>query len=125
MGTRRSWEAFARSRGAAAIAFGWGFAEATLFFVVPDVWIGLLALFSWRAGLRAVAWAVMGALLGGALMYGVGAQLPPDRSARLLDAVPAISPGMIERVEEEMRERGPASMLLGPLRAARLYLPDA
>jgi membrane protein YqaA with SNARE-associated domain len=116
VGTRRFWEAFVRSRSAAAVALGWGFAEATLFIVVPDVWIGLLALFSWRAGLRAVVWAVIGAVIGGALMFGVGAELDHDRSARLLDAVPAISPGMIERVEEEMRERGPASMLLGPLR---------
>ncbi|MDF2759595.1 MAG: hypothetical protein K0S99_2227 [Thermomicrobiales bacterium] len=116
MGTRRFWEAFARSRSAAVVAFGWGFAEATLFFVVPDVWIGLLALFSWRAGLRAVVWAVMGALVGGALMYGVGAQFDRDSSARLLDAVPAISLGMVERVEEEMRDHGPPSMLLGPLR---------
>ena len=115
MGTRQFWEAFARSRGAAAVALGWGFAEATLFFVVPDVWIGLLALFNWRAGLRAVVWAVIGALIGGALTYGVGAGLDREDSARLLDAVPAISPGMIERVEEEMRQRGPASMLLGPL----------
>jgi membrane protein YqaA with SNARE-associated domain len=116
VGTRRFWEAFARSRSAAVVAFGWGFAEATLFFVVPDVWIGLLALFSWRAGLRAVVWAVIGALAGGALMYGVGAQLDRDISARLLDAVPAISLGMVERVEEEMRDHGPPSMLLGPLR---------
>jgi len=116
VGTRRFWEAFARSRSAAVVALGWGFAEATLFFVVPDVWIGLLALFSWRAGLRAVVWAVIGALAGGALMYGVGAQLDRDISARLLDAVPAISLGMVERVEEEMREHGPSSMLLGPLR---------
>jgi membrane protein YqaA with SNARE-associated domain len=98
-----------------AVALGWGFAEATIFFIVPDVWIGLLALFSWRAGLRAVIWAVAGALIGGALMYAIGAQVPPDRTARLLDAIPAISPAMIERVEAEMRERGPASMLLGPL----------
>jgi membrane protein DedA with SNARE-associated domain len=48
-------------------------------------------------------------------MYVVGATLDGDRSARLLEAVPAISPAMIERVEGEMRERGPASMLLGPL----------
>jgi hypothetical protein len=116
VGTRQFWEAFIRSRSAAIVALGWGFAEATLFFVVPDVWIGLLALFSWRTGLRAVAWAVVGALIGGALMYGVGTQLVRDRSAWLLDAIPAISPGMVERVEEEMREHGPSSMLLGPLR---------
>lgn len=64
-----------------AIAFGWGFAEVTFFFVAPDVWIGLLALFNLRAGLRAVAWAVFGALLGGTILYTVGAQVEPTRSA--------------------------------------------
>jgi membrane protein YqaA with SNARE-associated domain len=122
-GSRASWLAFVQSRSAALIAFGWGLAEATLFFIVPDVWIGLLALFSWRAGLRAVVWAVAGALLGGALMYGVGANIDHDRGARLLDAVPAVSPGIIDQVEEEMRQRGPASMLLGPLQGTpyKLY----
>jgi membrane protein YqaA with SNARE-associated domain len=93
----------------------WGFAEATVFFVVPDVWIGLLALFSWRAGVRAVVLAVGGAMIGGVLMYAVGAQLEPERSAKLLQAVPAISPAMIARVATEMRDGGPRSMLLGPL----------
>jgi membrane protein YqaA with SNARE-associated domain len=74
----------------------------------------MLALFNWRCGLRAVVWSVLGALLGGALVYGAGARLEREQSARLLDAIPAISPAMIERVEGEMRERGPASMLLGP-----------
>ena len=111
----RRWETFARSRSAAAVAVGWGFAEATLFFVVPDVWIGWRSLFSWRAGLRAVALAIAGALFGGALMYAAGARLDREQITRLLEAVPAISFGMIERVDREMRERGPASMLLGPL----------
>src|SRR5947207_15725568 len=120
---QQRWEEWGHSRGAAAIAFGWGLAEATLFFVVPDVWIGLLALCGWRAGVRAAGWALAGALLGGALTYGVGARLEPRRSARLLDAIPAISPALIGRVEGEMRARGPASMLLGPLRGVpyKLY----
>jgi hypothetical protein len=116
LGTYQFWDGFARTRVAAVVALGWGFAEATLFFVVPDIWIGFLALFSWRSGLRAVVWTVIGALIGGALMYAVGTQLDRDRGTRLLDAVPAISPGMVDWVEEEMRERGPASMLLGPVR---------
>jgi len=58
----------------------------------------------------------MGALIGGAITYGVGARLDRDRSAQLLAAVPAISPEMVEQVEEEMREHGPVSMFLGPLR---------
>ena len=108
-------QTFAGTRTAATIALLWGFAEATLFFLVPDIWLGLLALFSPRAGLRAVGWAVAGALAGGALMYAAGASLPSERSAHLLDAIPAISPEMVTRVETEMRQRGPASMFLGPL----------
>jgi membrane protein YqaA with SNARE-associated domain len=113
--SQRFWVDLSRSRTAALIAFVWGFAEATLFFIVPDVWIGLLSLFDWRGGLRAAGWAVLGALLGGALMYGVGARLASERSARLLDTVPAISPAMIEHVETAMRDEGPRSMLWGPL----------
>jgi hypothetical protein len=113
--SRRFRETLARSRGAALIALIWGFAEATLFFIVPDVWIGLVALFDWRAGLRAAGWAVVGALIGGALMYGVGAHLEAERTARLLDAIPAISPAMIEGVEAAMREEGPRSVLWGPI----------
>jgi len=41
--------------------------------------------------------------------------LPEQAEAkRLLDAIPAISPAMIGRVQEEMRQQGPASMLYGP-----------
>lgn len=123
MGSIASWHAVARTRTAMAVAAGWGFAEATLFFVVPDVWIGLLALVSWRAGLRAVGWAVAGALVGGAVMYAVGAALPAAASATLLAAVPAVSPAMVAGVEREVDDRGPAAMLLGPLRGTpyKLY----
>jgi membrane protein YqaA with SNARE-associated domain len=114
--SRHFWEELVSSRTAALVAFAWGFAEATLFFIVPDVWIGLVSLFDWRAGLRAAGWAVLGALIGGTLMYGVGAHLESERSARLLNAVPAISPTMIEQVEAAMRGEGPRSMLWGPPR---------
>ena len=121
------WRHFADSRLAVAIALIWGFAEATLFFLVPDIWIGLLALGSPRAGLRAVALAVVGALLGGALMYGVGASQPAPETDRLLDAIPAISPVMIARVQEEMLQQGPSAMLYGPLQGTpyKIYAVSA
>lgn len=103
-------------RAAMTIAFLWGLAEATLFFIVPDVWIGLLALFSLRRGLHAAVWALAGAIVGGALMYGIGASIEPDRSTQILDAVPAISVPMIEDVERQMRDQGTQVMTLGPLR---------
>jgi hypothetical protein len=54
------------------LAFAWGLAEATVFFVVPDVWISRLALSSWRAALRGCALALVGALVGGVLLYLAG-----------------------------------------------------
>ncbi len=124
---RRSFRAWAETPAAAFVAAGWGMAEGTLFFVVPDVWIGAVALAGWRPGLRAAVSAVGGALVGGAVMHGVGARLEPERSARLLAAVPAVSPAMIEWVEAELREDGPAAMLRGPLRGTpyKIYARSA
>src|SRR5690606_1189122 len=59
-------------RGAQGVSLLWGFAEATVFFVVPDVWISRLALSSWPAALRACGFALVGALAGGALLYRAG-----------------------------------------------------
>jgi membrane protein YqaA with SNARE-associated domain len=55
--------------GLMAAAALWGFAEATLFFIVPDVLLSIIAV---RRGRRpawiAMAWTIAGAIAGGALM---------------------------------------------------------
>ncbi|MGI9252919.1 MAG: hypothetical protein ACR2J8_04175 [Thermomicrobiales bacterium] len=107
--------AFMRSKRAVAIAALWGVAEATVFFIVPDVWIWLMAAFDPRAGLRGVIVAVAGAMAGGTAIYRAGGRIDPERSAALLDRVPAISPAMIAKVERQMAEHGSASMAVGPL----------
>ncbi len=43
----------------------WGFAEATFFFIVPDVLLTLIALKNWRLATRACLWSLGGALIGG------------------------------------------------------------
>lgn len=103
-----------KSRRSDTIAALWGFAEATLFFFVPDVYLSRLALSDLRAALRGCLWALCGALAGGILMYGWGVR---DRAAaeRALDAVPAISTHAIERVRAEIEGRGAAAVFLGPL----------
>ena len=112
---QEQWQEFARARPAPAVAWAWGAGEATVFFIVPDVWIGLLALFEPVAGFRAAGWSLVGAMAGGAAVHTASARLGAERSAELLDAIPAISPPMIARVEAELRERGLVSMVLGPL----------
>lgn len=78
------------------LAFIWGTAEATAFFIVPDV---LLTLSIIRLGLRRgfllSCIALTGAVAGGTAMHFWG-RADAEAARAFLDAVPAISPGMIE-----------------------------
>ncbi|WP_144831615.1 hypothetical protein [Kocuria rhizophila] len=110
-----------------AVAGLWGFAEATAFFVVPDVWLSAVALRNLPRGLTGAASATAGALVGGAVVHRWGARATGDDSARMLARIPAVSPAMVERVEREMAGRGFTAVLLGPLRGTpyKLYARTA
>jgi len=92
----------------------WGFAEATLFFIVPDVLLTFVAVEDRRRALLACGGAVPGALVGGLLMYLWGSIDPPGALA-VLDAVPAIGPAMIEDVRASLERAGATAIFLGPL----------
>lgn len=102
------------------IAFGlmpfvWGFCEATFFFIVPDVWLTWLAFARYdraKVGM-AVLWALLGAILGGILMYTVGSWATLSQIVRWLDHVPAISPSLIERVSVQIADQGITSLFIG------------
>lgn len=108
-------------RSARAIGFLWGFAEATLFFIVPDVWLGWVALTTRRAVWAVLALTLVGALLGGAVVYAVSTTTEPETTAALLDGVPTVGRDAIEQVDEEMEEHGPRSVFYGPLRMGTPY----
>ncbi len=75
-------------------AAAWGLAEATLFFIVPDVLLSWLAAFRPRFAWPAVVACLAGALAGGALMY-LAAADAPGRMRALLEAVPAVSDALV------------------------------
>ena len=122
--TKFDYEAL-RDRAASPWAAGvgplWGFAEATVFFIVPDVLLGAVALFAPRAAPRLLAFTLAGALAGGALTYGVASELRPSQSESVLDRVPTVKDSAIHRVEREMRDDGPRSIVYGPLRMGTPY----
>jgi hypothetical protein len=97
------------------IAGLWGFAEATLFFLVPDIWLTAQAV---RRGLKpallACLAALAGALLGGLAMYGWGAA-DPEAARGMLGWVPAIDATMIARVQADLHAIGVPAIFLGPL----------
>jgi hypothetical protein len=96
-------------------AFVWGVAEATLFFIVPDVILSYIGL---RQGPRAAAiaslYAAIGASVGGAIMYAWSASHATAARKAVL-AVPAISEAMAAHAERAMAENWFVATLYGPL----------
>lgn len=97
------------------IGFLWGFAEATAFFIVPDVYLGFVALFNWKRALWAMAAAIIGALVGGSIMY----ILAMDRLSAMnhfLDQIPLINAEMVTDIATKMQADGLFTLVNGPLR---------
>jgi membrane protein YqaA with SNARE-associated domain len=111
----------AASPAAGRLGFAWGFAEATLFFIVPDVLLGAVAGLAPRAAARVLALTIAGALAGGAVTYAVAATMRPARSEAIVDAVPSVQTSAIHRVDSEMRQHGARSVIYGPLRVGTPY----
>jgi len=106
---------FIRTHALSLAAFLWGVAEATLFFIVPDV---ILSYIGVRQGPRAAAKASLiaafGAGVGGVAMY-LWSQSDPAAAREAVLAVPAISAEMAARAEAAMRESWFWATFLGPL----------
>ena len=74
------------------MAFCWGWSEATWFFVIPDVWLSLVALMGLRIALFCTLSAVSGALAGAITLYAC----PLPRLPQLWLALPGFRASMLE-----------------------------
>jgi hypothetical protein len=80
--------------GATAVSFAWGFAEATVFFIVPDVAVGLSALFRPTRAPTAMVAAVAGGVVGSvALSAAVRRGWDPKP---FMTALPGVMPADLE-----------------------------
>lgn len=96
------------------IAALWGFSEAVLFFIVPDVWLSIVGRKNLKKGLIACLYSLMGALIGGSILFWWGAY--DFNSARtIIETVPAIDHAMLTQVQSELSTQGLFAMVLGPL----------
>ena len=116
----------AKSQWSIIIAFVWGFAEATAFFIVPDVYLGFVALFNWRRGLLAMAASLLGAILGGAVMY-LLAMNNPSGVTTFLTRVPLIDAALVTDVAQQTQKQGLLAVLTGPLKGTpyKIYAAQA
>jgi len=120
-----AWSVWLTQWPGSALAFLWGFAEGTLFFILPDVPLSLAALYRPRRALLQAVAIVCGAVLAGAVMF-LWASYSP--SARLAVAhVPLVRPGMFQRSEADYARFGIWAVSLGPIRGIpyKVYAVEA
>jgi membrane protein YqaA with SNARE-associated domain len=92
----------------------WGFAEATLFFIVPDVWLTRLAITHSRVyALKAALLTSIGALLGGCVMI-MWSSLDVDMANQWVASVPGISPAVMDRVAAQLNNEGLLALFFAP-----------
>lgn len=104
---------FSASKASLWVAFLWGFFEGIFFFIVPDVFLGFIALFHKRNGLIGSIIAMLGSLASGTLMY----LLTIARGAGMLEFirhVPLVTSEMIIRVQHSFSEQGAIALVTAP-----------
>jgi hypothetical protein len=119
------WVAWLTGPPGIALAFLWGFAEGTLFFILPDVPLSLAAMFRPRRALIHLAAIVAGALLAGAVMYSWSARGPAASHA--VAHVPLVTQAMFEHAERDYRQLGVWAASKGPVRGIpyKVYAVEA
>ena len=105
--------------GVKLLAIAWGLAEATVFFIVPDVLLTYLALKDPRRATKACLWTLVGALVGGIVMFCWG-HYDPKSAAGFLTQIPAIDEELLNKVEQQIDDDGVKATFFGPM-AGRPY----
>ncbi|HYN87911.1 MAG TPA: hypothetical protein VER55_05255, partial [Ardenticatenaceae bacterium] len=109
----RRWQAFCDSRPAVAIMFLWALAEATVWPVIPDALLVLLAAGARRRYGSILLGAILGSAVGGMLTY-LFAYVAPEQATALLPRLPLVQPFMIDRAHALLEQQGALAFLRQP-----------
>ncbi len=106
-------EMSSKVNGKSVLSAVWGFAEGTIFFILPDVLLSYLALKKNEPIIRYAVFALIGALIGGSLLYWLGANFH-STWWHIIESVPAINQELMQKVATWMEADGIKAILLGP-----------
>jgi len=95
-----------------ALAFLWGLAEGTFFFIIPDVFLSLVAIFDLRSSWKHIVCALLGAALGGAILFHWAEHSPATAHAAVAH-VPFVRASMFTQVQEGFQKNGLMAMAIG------------
>ena len=100
-------------RSGLAISGAWGFAEATVFFVVPDVAVGVVALLAPRRWWRVASLTIGASLLGGLVLF-TAASVDRDTARSVVTALPGIDEEMTSGVAGDLEDDGGMALVRAP-----------
>jgi 1-acyl-sn-glycerol-3-phosphate acyltransferase len=108
-----AWEQFSSSRHGAAAMFGWAFAEATVWPIIPDFLLVPLA-----AGSRARMYipllaSIFGSALGGVALYTFSLQFP-EQALALLAHLPLVGERQVDEARRQLVATGAAAFFGQP-----------
>ncbi|KFE41237.1 hypothetical protein [Staphylococcus agnetis] len=100
----------------ALLAILWGFSEATLFFIIPDVLLTFVAITYQRKRVvvKVVMSALLGALIGGACVY-IASLYDDKLTLNMLLNVPSVQTYMVDHVITSMNDNPAYALITGPL----------
>jgi len=96
------------------LGFLWAFAEGTIFFIVPDVLISLVALFSFRRFSVCAIAATLGSIIAGMLVYYMAAYQPADTKT-IIQSVPFVTQKMFVAVQTGYDHHGAWALATAPI----------
>lgn len=108
-----AWQRFASSRSGASVMFGWAFAEAIAWPIIPEFLLVPLAAGARRKVLGPLVSTIVGSALGGALLFVYAAQ-QPDRARSWLPHLPGVTDRQVRRAFALIRARGLGALAIQP-----------
>lgn len=96
-----------------AVAFGWGVAEGSFFFIVPDVITSLTALFSVKKSLLQMMFVAGGSLVAGVVLF-QWSRADPSAARNAIERVPFVREAMFAKVQQDYEAYGAKALLVGP-----------
>ena len=107
------WERMASSRAATGLMFVWAVAEATVWPVIPDFLLVLVAAGNRRRFYVPLAAAVLGSALGGSAIFLV-AYWASEPAFDFLQQIPLVSDAQIQDAARSLDDHGAVALLLQP-----------
>ena len=92
----------------------WSLCEATFFFVVPDIWLTMIAKDNLRKALIASLYSLFAALIGGSIWYFISVHFGEEYAFVMMDKMPKTNLEQVKEAQQNLEASGFWAMMTSP-----------